>query len=361
MAARPRRKRSPELVADPEKSAEAARLRYVTDRRAGFKRRRSGTGFSYLNLDGMVIRDAATLRRIRTMAIPPAWTDVWISPLANGHLQATGRDAKGRKQYRYHERWRQVRDETKYERMLLFAAALPKIRARVRNDLALEGLPRNKLLAALVQLLETTLIRVGNEEYARDNDSFGLTTLKTRHVKVQGDEIRFRFRGKSGKEHSVSLRNKRLARIVKHCQDLPGYDLFQYLDEDGERRYVTSGDVNAYLQEIAGDEFSAKDFRTWAGSLLAAEQLAEALDEEGKPVSKATVVEAIKEVAKQLGNTPAVCRKAYIHPAVIEAYQDEKLRALWLKACDGDAEGGLRKDESALLRFLTSCSERKAA
>ena len=361
MAARRRRKRSNELVADPEKSAEAARLRYVTDRRAGFKRRRSGTGFSYLNLDGITIRDAAILKRIRMLAIPPAWTDVWISPLANGHLQATGRDAKGRKQYRYHERWRQVRDETKYERMLLFAEALPRIRARVRNDLALEGLPRNKLLAALVRLLETTLIRVGNEEYARDNESFGLTTLKNRHVTVQGDEIRFKFRGKSGKEHAVSLRDKRLARIVKRCRDLPGYDLFQYLDENNEPRFITSGDVNAYLQEIAGDEFSAKDFRTWAGSLLAAEELADVLDEEGHHVTKSNVLEAIKAVARQLGNTPAVCRKAYIHPAVIEAYQDEKLRALWLKACDGDAQGGLRKNESALLRFLTACSERKAA
>jgi len=333
----------------------------VTDRRAGLKRRRSGSGFTYLNLDGSTIRDAATLKRIRALVIPPAWSDVWISPLANGHLQATGRDAKGRKQYRYHERWRQVRDETKYERMLLFAEALPRIRARVRSDLALEGHPRNKLLAALVRLLETTLIRVGNEEYARDNESFGLTTLKSRHVRVEGDEIHFNFRGKSGKAHSISVSDKRLARIVKRCRDLPGYDLFQYLDDDGEPRFITSGDVNAYLQEIAGDEFSAKDFRTWAGSLLAAEQLADALTEEGKPVSNATLVEAIKSVAHQLGNTPAVCRKAYIHPAVVEAYQDAKLHELWLKACEGEVPAGLRKNESALLRFLTACAERKAA
>lgn len=361
MASPRRRRRGPHPFADPARAAESARLRYVTDARPGIRRRRSGSGFAYLALDGSTVTDRPTLRRIRSLVIPPAWTDVWISPLANGHLQATGRDARGRKQYRYHERWRQVRDETKYGRMLLFAAALPRIRARVREDLALEGLPRNRLLAALVRLLETTLIRVGNEEYARDNESFGLTTLRNRHVRVEGDEIHFRFKGKSGKEHAVSLSDKRLAKIVKRCRDLPGYDLFQYLDEGGEPRFITSGDVNAYLQETAGEEFSAKDFRTWAGSVLAAEQLEEVSDENGKPVPKTSVVEAVKAVAAALGNTPAVCRKAYIHPAVLEAYQDPKLRELWLECREGDAQSGLRKNESALLRFLTACSERAAA
>ena len=361
MAARRKRRRSLHPFAEAAQAAESARLRYVTDARAGLTRRRSGGGFLYFWLDGRRISDRPTLKRIRDLVIPPAWTSVWISPLSDGHLQATGRDARGRKQYRYHERWRQVRDETKYGRMLLFAAALPRIRARVREDLALEGLPRNKLLAALVRLLETTLIRVGNEEYARDNDSFGLTTLKTRHVRVQGDEIHFKFRGKSGKEHSVTLSDKRLARIVKRCQDLPGYDLFQYLDETGERRYCTSGDVNAYLQEIAGEEFTAKDFRTWAGSVLAAEQLDEEERDNGRVTLKVSATEAVKAVARALGNTPAVCRKAYIHPAVLEAYEDPRLRAMWLRAREGDAQAGLRKDESALLRYLTAYASRAAA
>jgi DNA topoisomerase-1 len=301
----------------PEGSAKAAGLRYVTDATPGIARQRAGTGFRYRNANGAAIRDSAVISRIKALAIPPAWERVWICPLDDGHLQATGRDARGRKQYRYHRRWREVRDETKYGRMLAFASALPRIRRRVRQDLAPAGLPRDKVLATVVRLLETTRMRVGNEEYARENDSFGLTTLRVRQVRVRGSTMQFRFRGKSGIWHEFALSDRKLAAIVRRMRDLPGYELFQYLDEQGKTRAVDSGDVNAYIKNAAGEEFTSKDFRTWAGTVLAAM----ALHEFGKD----GLSRAIEQVARQLGNTKAVCRKCYIHPAVIEAYQEGTL------------------------------------
>jgi DNA topoisomerase I len=279
----------------------------------------------YLDSDGKIIRDAETLGRIKSLAIPPAWRNVWICPIAHGHVQATGLDAKGRKQYRYHPRWREVRDETKYDRMLLFARVLPKIRRRVERDLARPGLPREKILATVVRLLETTLIRVGNEEYVRQNDSFGLTTMRDRHVDVSGATLKFEFRGKSGVAHAIDLTDRRLAKIVKQSQDLPGYELFQYIDEQGGRHSIDASDVNAYLKEIAGEEFTAKDFRTWAGTVLAARALQEFQAFDSKAQAKRNVVQAIESVAKRLGNTKAVCRKCYIHPAVIGLYLDGSL------------------------------------
>jgi DNA topoisomerase I len=301
----------------PEGSARAAGLRYVADATPGISRQRAGAGFRYLSTNGTAVRDKATLARIKALAIPPAWGKVWICPREDGHLQATGRDARGRKQYRYHPRWREMRDETKYGRMLAFSRALPKIRRRVSQDLTLAGLPRDKVLATVVRLLETTRMRVGNEEYARDNDSFGLTTLRVRQVRVQGSTMQFRFRGKSGVWHQFALSDRRLATIVRRMRDLPGYELFQYLDEQGETRAVDSADVNDYLKAVAGDEFTSKDFRTWAGTVLAAEALHQ--------FGKGGLQRAIEHVAKQLGNTKAVCRKCYIHPRVIEACVDGSL------------------------------------
>jgi DNA topoisomerase I len=289
----------------------------VSDASPGIARRRAGEGFCYLNAEGRAIRDRATLARIKALAIPPAWERVWICPREDGHLQATGRDARGRKQYRYHARWREMRDETKYGRMLAFAKALPRIRRRVRQDLALPGLPRDKVLASVVRLLETTRMRVGNEEYARDNESFGLTTLRTRQVRVNGSTMEFRFRGKSGVWHEFAHSDRTLAKIVRRMRDLPGYELFQYVDEEGNTRAVDSADVNEYLKSIAGEEFTSKDFRTWAGTVLAAEAL--------HACGKNGLTKAIDRVAKQLGNTKAVCRKCYIHPAVIDAYVDGSL------------------------------------
>jgi DNA topoisomerase-1 len=300
-----------------ERSAKAAGLRYVTDAPPGIGRQRAGSGFRYLASDGRAIRKRDTLARIRALAIPPAWERVWICTREDGHLQATGRDARGRKQYRYHPRWREVRDETKYGRMAAFARALPRIRRRVRQDLARGGLPRDKVLATVVRLLETTRMRVGNEEYARDNDSFGLTTLRVRQVRVRGATMQFRFRGKSGVWHAFALSDRKLAAIVRRMRDLPGYELFQYLDESGETRAIDAADVNAYLKEIAGEEFTSKDFRTWAGTVLAAKALHE--------LGENALSRAIEQVARQLGNTRAVCRKCYIHPAVIEAYQSGAL------------------------------------
>jgi DNA topoisomerase-1 len=306
---------------EPAGSAKAAGLRYVSDAEPGIARQRAGSGFRYLRPDGRAVRDAETLARIGRLAIPPAWEEVWICAREDGHLQATGRDARARKQYRYHSRWREVRDETKYGRMAAFAKALPRIRRRVSQDLALQGLPRDKVLATVVRLLETTRIRVGNEEYARANDSFGLTTLRTRQVRVHGSTLNFRFRGKSGVHHSVALSDRKLAAIVRRMRDLPGYELFQYVDETGETRAVDSADVNEYLKSTAGEDFTSKDFRTWAGTVLAAEAL-RALE---PPVAKRKLTQAVETVAQQLGNTPAVCRKCYIHPAVIDAYLDDRL------------------------------------
>ncbi len=346
------------IYVDPEESARAAGLRYVSDDSPGIRRRKRGKGFQYTLPNGGSVQSAKEQERIRKLAIPPAWTDVWICPAPNGHLQATGRDARGRKQYRYHADWRNVRDETKFGRMTLFGEALPRMRERIEQDLSQRGLPRTKVLAAVVRLLETTLIRVGNREYMKQNNSFGLTTLRDGHVDVNGSKIRFEFRGKSGKDHSVEIQDRRLARVVKQCRDLPGQTLFQYVDEAGEQQKVRSEDVNAYLREISGEDFTAKDFRTWGGTVL---MLAALLDigscESDKEASRA-VVQAVKDVAASLGNRPAICRKFYIHPIVIETFvQGELIDALAGAVEDSEdasdePSNGLRKLEGQVLALL---------
>jgi DNA topoisomerase-1 len=307
----------------PPESASAAGLRYVCDERTpGIRRIGSKHRVRYVDAHGRTIGDRTILQRIKSLAIPPAWIDVWICTDPRGHLQATGRDARGRKQYRYHPRWRQVRDEVKYSRLLTFARALPRIRQRTSADLRKSGLPRAKVLATVVRLLEKTLIRVGNEEYAKQNGSVGLTTMRDHHAKVNGSKLRFEFRGKSGIQHAIDLSDARLARIVKACRDLPGYGLFQYVDDDGTRVAIDSADVNAYVREISGEDFTAKDFRTWAGTLLASQELCSLSRFSSLAEAKRNIVQAVTVVAKQLGNTKAVCRKSYIHPAIFDAYLD---------------------------------------
>jgi DNA topoisomerase-1 len=381
-AARPRRRSrtatyeaSLHLAKHPEKAASAAGLHYVSDeQQPGLGRKKAGGGFRYASVQGRPVRDPATLRRIRSLVIPPAWTDVWISPDPLGHIQATGRDARGRKQYRYHPRWRVVRDEAKYGRMLVFGQALPIIRARTDEDIARPGLSRRKVLAAVIRLLEATLIRVGNEEYARDNGSFGLTTFRDRHALVKGSTVKFRFRGKSGKVHEIGVQDRRLSRIVKKCQDLPGQELFQYVDRQGHRRAVTSSDVNDYLREITGQEFTAKDFRTWAGTVLAAWALRE-LDAVPPPPGKASlrrtktlarrnVLRAVEKVAGRLGNTVAVCRKCYVHPVVFDAYLDGTLIQTLQQRLDHEMRSGedhLQREEMAVLALLHHRLDREAA
>ncbi len=307
---------------DPAASAREAGLRYTADTVPGIRRIRRGKTVRYLGPDNRVVRSAEHLARIRSLVIPPAWTDVWIALDPRGHLQATGRDARGRKQYRYHPRWREVRDDTKYHRMIAFARALRTIRRRTGADLRRQGLSREKVLAAVVQLLEKTLIRVGNDEYARQNQSFGLTTLRDGHVVINGGRVRFAFRGKSGVEHEIDLADRRLAKIVKACRDIPGYDLFQYYDARGKRQAIESSDVNEYLQAVTGRDFTSKDFRTWAGTVLAAKLLRDFERFDSEAQAKRNIVEAVESVAKRLGNTKAVCRKCYIHPAVFDAYLD---------------------------------------
>ena len=339
---------------DAAESARTAGLRYVSDEARGIARRRAGNGFVYTTADGKLIRDAAEIRRIKSLAIPPAWSDVWICPLPNGHLQATGRDAKGRKQHRYHPRWREVRDQTKYEKLPAFAKQLPAIRRQVKKDLALAGLPRRKVLATVVRLLESGMIRVGNEEYARQNGSFGLATLRTRHVNVSGPRIRFEFRGKSGVRHAFDLSDRRLAKIIRRCQELPGHELFQYIDEEGERCDIGSADVNDYLRAVAGDDFSSKDFRTWAGTVLAAKTLLE-LDRTGAKKTRRNITRALEGVAKQLGNTIAVCRKCYVHPAVFAAYHSGALGEIFKAGENQRAASkrcGLTPDEFAVAALL---------
>ena len=321
----------------------------------GIQRKRRGKSFTYLGHDGKTVRDKATLFRIRSLVIPPAWANVWICPLENGHLQATGRDARGRKQSRYHPRWREVRDETKYERMSLFAQALPLIRERVDHDLALPGLPREKVIATIVSLMEATLIRVGNEAYARENKSFGLTTMRNRHVEVNGSKITFSFQGKSRVHHTIDLSDRRLAKIVRRCADIPGYELFQYLTPEGEHHSIDSSDVNDYLRAITGQHFTAKDFRTWAGSVLACDLLGAFEPYTTATQAKKNLVDAIKNVALRLGNTPSVCRKCYIHPAVVETYLSaESIRTAKKKLDEQIAEHAhaLRDRELALVALL---------
>ena len=313
------------VTVDPALSARIAGLRYVHDDQPGITRRRLRSGWRYTAPDGTVIREPDDVARINRLAIPPAYTDVWICPNPRGHLQATGRDARGRKQYRYHPKWREVRDQTKYNRMLAFGDALPRIRGRIDSDLSLPGLCREKILATVVRLLDTTYIRIGNEEYARENNSVGLTTMQDRNVEVAGTTVRFRFRGKHGKDHDIDVRDRRVARIIARCQELPGHDLFQYADDEGTMHPVQSGDVNAYLHDISGDDFTAKDFRTWGGTILAAWALQELGAYESEYEAKRHMLQAIDSVAKRLGNTPTICRKCYIHPEVLNAHIDGTL------------------------------------
>ena len=362
---RPRSSRNSleKIVEDAALSAKSAGLRYVTDAKPGIHRLRHGKSFRYVDAEGHAVRDRETLARIKSLVIPPAWSDVWICSIANGHLQATGRDARGRKQSRYHPRWREVRDETKYERMALFGSALPNIRQRVEEDLSNAGVPRAKILATIIRLMETTFIRVGNEEYARGNQSYGLTTMRNKHVAVNGNTVHFEFPGKSGVKHSLDLHDRRLARIVRQCRDLPGYELFQYVDETGSRHSIDSADVNEYLREIAGDNFTAKDFRTWAGSVLACAMLQGFEPFLSETQAKKNIVAAIKDVARHLGNTPAVCRKCYVHPAILEHYMGGQMtQALSDLIKDATLKDnipiGLREEERALLRLLRRNVER---
>lgn len=340
----PRVSQSVETVVDPKEAAEAAGLVYVSDETPGITRKRSGKGFRYETAQGQTLKDATNLKRIRSLAVPPAWTNVWICPRPNGHLQATGRDARGRKQYRYHPRFREVRDSTKYHHMLAFAESLPVIRAKVQEHLALRGLNRQKVLATVVHLLEATLIRVGSDEYARANKSYGLTTLKNRHVEVNGSTLKFNFKGKSGKVWKLNVRDRRIAKVIRACQDLPGQELFQYVDDDGEIRDVTSSDVNDYLREITGEDITAKDFRTWHGTVLAAMALGEFQKFDSAAGAKRNIRDAIRKVAARLGNTPTICRKCYVHPEIITTYVEGSL-LLEVKA---KVEAELRDDLAAL-------------
>jgi DNA topoisomerase I len=327
-------------------------LRYVCDAGPAITRRRAGKGFTYLDAKGRRVANADTLKRIRSLVIPPAWTDVWICTAADGHIQATGRDAKGRKQYKYHAEYREAREQSKYEHLFAFAAALPTIRATVAEHMSLRGLPREKVLATVVHLLETTLIRVGNDEYARNNQSYGLTTLKSDHVAVEGSEVRFQFMGKSGKQWSLAMRDRRVARIIRACQELPGQDLLQYFNEAKELHGVSSGDVNAYLREITGADITAKDFRTWAGTVLMARYLAISEPLMSATQAKRVMSAAVKKVAAALGNTAAVCRKSYIHPAISDAYLNGGLA---LEVAEGSGARditGLTAEEAALLALL---------
>ena len=352
-----------QLPDDPVESARVAGLCYVTDADPGITRTRSGRGFAYFDTSGDRIRNRRDIRRFRSLGIPPAWTDVWICPDPSGHIQATGRDDKGRKQYRYHPRWREVRDEAKYERMVAFGHALPAIRECVAKDLTRSGLPRQKVLATVVRLLEATLIRVGNEEYARTNRSFGLTTMRNRHVDVSGTQLRFSFRGKSGRRHSVSITDRRLAGIVKRCQELPGQELFEFVDDNGTVEKIDSDDVNKYLRGITGENFTAKDFRTWSGTVLAAVALRDFGRSAKQTQARRNAAKAIEQVAERLGNTPTICRRSYVHPAVIEAYmdgitlppparQDEETSA---------SPTDLSPDEATVLAMLQERPHKKAA
>jgi DNA topoisomerase-1 len=355
---------SPVPLSDPPAAAKAAGLRYVHDDRPGIRREPDKEGFRYLDARGEPIEDEATLKRIRSLAIPPAWTEVWICPQANGHLQATGRDARGRKQYRYHARWREVRDEVKYERMIKFGKALPQIRKEVDRALGLPGLPREKVLATIVYLLEATMMRIGNDEYARENKSYGLTTLRNRHVKIEGSQVQFRFRGKSGVHHDVKVQDRRVARIIQRSRDLPGQQLFEYVDQDGQPQTIDSSDVNDYLREITGEDYTAKDFRTWSGTVLAAIALREFEKFDSEAQAKKNVVRAIESVAEKLGNTPSVCRKCYVHPAVLDAYLDgTMIEGLLASAEQALAEElhELEPEEAAVLAMLQQRLEQESA
>jgi DNA topoisomerase I len=346
-----------QTILDRKEAAEAADLRYVLDERPGIRRKKSGKGFIYLRPDGTRVPDPRVLRRIRSLAVPPAWTDVWICPFSDGHIQATGRDARGRKQYRYHPLFRELRESTKFEHVMGFAEALPVIRAKVREHMGLPGLPREKVLATVVRMLETTLIRIGNDDYARENKSYGLTTLMNRHVRVNGSEVRFRFTGKGGKQWSLQVKDRRIAKVVKACKELPGQELLQYVDENGELQDVTSGDVNAYLKKITGRDITAKDFRTWAGTVLAALALHEVEEFDSAAQAKRNIRSAIERVAARLDNTTTICRKCYVHPEVLDAYLDRNLALEIQSRVEKELReeiGGLQPEEAAVLAMLRS-------
>jgi len=347
---------NPAPVNDALACAKSVGLRYVTGEGPGIQRKRHGKGFSYIGVDSKPVRDRPTLERIRSLVIPPAWTNVWICPYQTGHIQAVGRDVKGRKQYRYHPRYREVRDATKFDRMQAFGLVLPKIRRQVDKDLSQPGLPRRKVIASIVRLLDETCIRIGNEEYAKANKSFGLTTLRNRHADVHGDAIRLRFRGKSNQEHDITLRDRRVAKIVKKCQDMPGQELFQYQLESGEYVKVDSADVNEYLREITQEDFTAKDFRTWHGTGLMAQQLAALGPAATETEAKRNAVIAVKETAQHLGNRPAACRKYYIHPAVFDSYSNQTLFSAMLNIPSGSKgpAGELSPVEVAVLGLVES-------
>jgi DNA topoisomerase-1 len=342
---------------DPLKSAAIAGLRYVRPDGPGIRRLRHGKSFRYVSPDGKALKDEGDLARIRSLVIPPAWEDVWICPTSTGHVQAVGRDAKGRRQYRYHSLYRHVRDQTKFGRMLAFGAALPKIRARIDEDLKQPDMPRHKVLAAVVRLLDRTCMRIGNDEYKKQNESYGLTTLQDHHVRVEGNTLRFRFRGKSGQEQNITLNDPRLAKIVRKSRDLPGYELFQYVDEAGNVCDVTSNDVNDYIREISGEDFTAKDFRTWGGTGLAAMVLEGMGVAETKNDAKKNVVAAIREVAGKLGNRPATCKKYYVHPAVLDAYEDGTLFEV-LQSCACSGEGDFRREEDCVMKLVAKYVEK---
>jgi DNA topoisomerase I len=346
-------------AADPVESALEAGLHYVTDESPGIQRRHAGQGFTYVAADGKRIKDPEVLLRIKHLVIPPAWTDVWICPDPTGHLQATGRDARGRKVYLYHPRWREVRDAAKYERLAAFGDALPRIRERVEADLGQRGMPREKVLAAVVKLMEETSIRVGNDEYRRENGSVGLTTMLDDHAQFQGNKARLVFKGKHGKEHDIELTDRRLARIVKQCQDIPGQELFQYYDEEGNHHAVGSTDVNEYIKEISGGDFTAKDFRTWNGTVLAMRFLRVCEPCASATSGKRVVSGAIKNVARELGNTPAVARKAYVHPVVVNAYLEGYLEPE--AAPEVKPSCGLTEEEQCVLKLLEHGSEEHKA
>jgi len=349
------------VPSDPAaEAAQEAGLVYTSDDEPGIRRVRKGKRFEYLGPDGKLVRDPAVLDRIRSLVIPPAWKHVWITARPRGHMQATGRDARGRKQHLYHPRWREVRDRNKFDRMAGFARVLPRIRSRVSRDMSRNGLPKEKVVATVIRLLETTFARVGNEEYAKENKSFGLTTLRDRHVDVRGATVRFVFRGKSGVEVQVGITNRRVARVIKRCEELPGQHLFQYVDVDGERRTVTSDDVNQYLREVTGEDFTAKDFRTWAGTVLAVGALRDAAEFESESEAKRKVVAAIDEVAHKLGHTRAVCRRSYVHPVVIDTYLDGRLQAA-LSTAVSRIPARLKSDEAAVLSLVRRKARRNAA
>ena len=348
---------------DPLDSAAEAGLRYVRSGVPGFQRQRRGRGFRYLDCDGRPIHDPKHLQRIRSLVIPPAWTNVWICPSPNGHLQAVGRDARGRKQYRYHGEYRSVRDQAKFSRMLAFGAVLASIRHRVQEDLKRRGLPREKVLAAVVRLLETTYIRIGNDEYAKDNESFGLTTLRNKHVRIEGQKVRFRFRGKSGLEHTIEMTDRRLARIVKQCQELPGYELFEYIDEAGEVCRIDSSDVNRYIRDLTGHDFTAKDFRTWFGTLLTAVELHASGPCRNATDCKRKIVAGIKRVAERLGNRVSTCRKYYIHPAILDAYADGSLFPVMARGEEQNTAYsglGLRPEEYSVMVIIADYQQKLA-